>query len=88
MQAFRELLNSRGWDLLLDIAKAQIEARKNLLLQRAKGIDGAFELEYAKGEIAGIEIFTRIPSTALEDLEEQLETIKEQLKEEEMNYDT
>ena len=51
-------------------------------------MEGVLELEYAKGEIAGIEIFTRIPSTALEDLEEQLSDIKEQLKEEEMNYDT
>ena len=87
VQAFRELLNSRAWALLLDIAKVQIETRKNLLTQRAKGMEGVLELEYAKGEIAGIEIFTRIPSTALEDLEEQLSDIKEQLKEEEMNHD-
>ncbi len=82
-RAFQELSNFRGWELLANFAKSQVETRKMALLEPAKGFDGLVGQEFTKGEIAGIALFMRFPEIIEEDYGSQIDEKLEELRDNE-----
>lgn len=78
-QAFQELLNSQGWELLADYASKQMEHRRIGLDMQSDGLDKCIANEFVKGEVAGIQLFLNIPAVVIEDFESQLDEIKEEV---------
>jgi hypothetical protein len=75
------LKDSRGYKRLMMVAQGQVESRTNqLILAPLAGMDAVFAQEYAKGEIAGIRLFTEIVDDQIKVLEDE---IQEKLKEQE-----
>lgn len=78
MTLYRNLVRSEGWVRLVEIANQQIINRNNLLKEPAKGLDGAFANEFQKGEVAGIDLFVRLPSIQVLVLEQDIRELLEQ----------
>ena len=68
----RHLLRSPGWARLLKMAEAQCDTRSKNVLAPLEG-KSPYDLEFQKGEIAGIRLFMQLPEIALENLKEQLD---------------
>lgn len=85
LHSLKKLEQSPEYKKLLEIAKAQIESRKNgIILKPLKSKDEIFEQEFSKGEVSGIELFTNMLPTMIETLEDDIE---ERLKKEQENAD-
>lgn len=59
-----ELIEHPGWKMLQEIAAAQTGNRKNNIL--LKPTESPYEQEYMKGEVQGIELMLKIPSSMVE----------------------
>ena len=77
MREFQELSKSPGWERLVDYARKQVESRKVQLQAPPSGMDALIVKTYAEGEVAGIELFARIPEIVISDMTEQLDELKE-----------
>jgi hypothetical protein len=68
-----ELQKAPGYQWLLEIAGAQVEARKQaVFLRPLETMDGVLGQEYAKGEIAGIELFRKLVDIRINDLTDEI----------------
>lgn len=75
------LQSHAGYAYLLEIAGAQMDARKQqVFLTPLNTMDEVLRQEYAKGEIAGIDLFSKIVDVRIRDLQEE---IQERLKDNE-----
>lgn len=79
-QEFQELLKHPGWVRLASYAEEQVRGRTFSFSAPAKGIDGAFEQEYMKGEASGIALFMNFPEIITKDFAEQLEVLTEAMR--------
>jgi hypothetical protein len=63
----------RGYADLIRIANVQLESRKQkVFLNPLKAMDEVLEQEYAKGEISGIALFTKIIDVQIAELEREI----------------
>lgn len=69
----RDLAKSRGWARLNSIAEAQVKTRT----ANALAAGHSDEKEFQKGEIAGINLFMKLPEMAIASLEEQIKESEE-----------
>ena len=74
-----ELVATEGWQRMVEIAKAQTDAKKGQVLYQPT--EAPLAQEYTKGEIHGIELFISIPKAVLEESEGLLRLAKEQEEE-------
>lgn len=78
LATLRKLIESPGWKRVMAIADSQIQNRFTSIIRTpGKTMDGLIEKEYANGEVAGIELFQRLPEIQVETLKQ---TIDEELK--------
>jgi len=56
-----------------------MDTRKFRRDEPGRGLDHLVEKEYLNGEIAGIQLFTRMPELIIEDFEQTLDELKEDL---------
>lgn len=74
-----ELVQSRGWARLRDIANGQVRIRQQQVFATPlKSFDDALSQEFLKGEGVGIETIMRTPETLISDYKEQIEILREQ----------
>lgn len=76
MQARKQLktlVESPGWDLLVEWGVSQRDFRTESLLAPAEGLDQVFRSEYMKGEVAGIQLFFNFPEAIIEELDRMVE---------------
>jgi len=59
-----ELVAHPGWKMLQEVANSQALNRKNNIL--LKPTESPYEQEYMKGEVQGIELIMKVPSTLIE----------------------
>lgn len=82
LQEFQELLKTPAWGQLVEFAQGQIENRRFRRDEPGRGLDHLVEKEFLNGEIAGIELFTKMPELIIEDFEQTLEELKGEFKDE------
>lgn len=81
----KNLRDSRGFKRFLIIAREQSNSRKDtLILTPLKSMDEVLGQEYAKGEVAGIDLMMTITDAEIDSLETE---IAELLKEENENVE-
>jgi hypothetical protein len=74
LSRLRSLQEHPGFEYLMRIAGAQLETRKQqILLTPLPTMDSVLGQEYAKGEVSGIELFTRIVDIRMRDLAEEIQ---------------
>lgn len=83
-QALKELMDSRGWRVLMEIADSQIAVRGSWIFGPIPQ-DKVLEQEFTKGELAGIKLFQSMPLDAIESLE--LDILQAQMDEVEEKTD-
>jgi hypothetical protein len=71
----KKLRDSRGYQWLLNLASEQVASRTQLLLQPLTTHDAVLMQEFAKGEMAGINLFMKIIDIHTESLEEQIQDL-------------
>lgn len=69
LQDLRHLLRSPGWGRLVKIAETQCHSREREVLAPLGG-KNPYEMEFQKGEIAGIRLFMQLPEIAVENLKD------------------
>jgi hypothetical protein len=78
---WRALVESAGWKRLCEVAGGQVAARVDINgRSRSKGLEDVFEREFSAGEVSGIELFMRIPATVVEQLEEEVQSLFEDMQ--------
>lgn len=77
---FQELAKSKGWDRLRKYAEAQLGQRRTERENMSGSLDVMIASEYLNGEISGIRLFMSFPEILISDFDEQLEELKEVLK--------
>ena len=71
--AYKELVESKGWKRLTEIANAQKFIREqDIFLKPLKSHDETLEQEYKKGELSGIALFLNIPEIEIKKFTELL----------------
>jgi hypothetical protein len=70
---WRNLLQSNGWKQLVGFAKTQVDQRVHNLVLNAE-TEGT-KLHYARGECAGIQLFSQIPQIEIDRLEAEIASI-------------
>ena len=80
LQEFRELLNSRGWDLLVNLINEQVDVRSHKLKARAVGIEDVLEAEYTKGEIAAFSLVKQIVNLTIDAFADQVILLEKEIK--------
>ncbi len=71
--ALQELIEGRGWEVLMNIAEGQKRNRTNRVMLTTVNADYTVEAEqFEKGEVSGITLFQTMPDVALEGLEEDI----------------
>ena len=78
-RALKDLLESRGWELLTQIAHNQIASRRSFFRRPLEDGGKVYEQEFVKGEAVGIETFLSLPKDLLASLEQDIEMAKAQL---------
>lgn len=74
LRAFRSLVKSRGWELLVEVANAQIKSRENAIITAPLDtLQSMLELKTNHGERQGIKLFVELPNIMIENYEEDLE---------------
>jgi hypothetical protein len=76
---FTSLIESLGWKRLLEIADGQLKNRMPAALSKTENLLELPGKEYEKGEIAGIDLFMRLPDIAIEGLKEDIKELEEKL---------
>ena len=74
----KELIESSGWKLLMEIAEAQVAVKRNQMNVPCT-LEDFPKQEFSKGEAAGIQLFQRMPLDAIEALTPEIEAFKQQL---------
>lgn len=70
---YKELVETKGWKRLVEIAKAQrFNREQSIILTPLQSMDEAFGQEYKKGEISGIALFMNIPGIEVKKFGEML----------------
>jgi len=77
--ALRELKDSAGWRLLMEIADAQRETKINQVIYDTWGMDDLPVKVHTKGEAAGIRLFQMMPANAIEGLDFEIDAFKKEL---------
>jgi hypothetical protein len=78
------LVDSPGWAWLTGIYTEQKEARlTDIVLRPPEGQDSLIQKEYAIGEVAGMKLITQLPVIALEQVNEEIELLIKEVKEDE-----
>lgn len=72
----------KGWVRLAKYADAQIGQRRTQRESMSGSLDKLIESEFLNGEISGIHTFMNFPDILINDFEEQLDELKEVLKNE------
>ena len=76
--AFRDLLRSEGWDMLMKIFQEQLETRRNQVeLTPLASADEAFAQQFERGEIANLRLTMQLPQSILDDAQSIIDTTKE-----------
>ncbi len=76
--AFRDLLRSEGWDMLVKIFQEQLETRRNRIeLNPLASMDEAFAQQFERGEIANLRLTIQLPQSILDDAQSIIDTTKE-----------
>ncbi len=76
--AFRDLLRSEGWDMLMKIFQEQLETRRNRIeLNPLVSMDEAFAQQFERGEIANLRLTMQLPQSILDDAQSVIDTTKE-----------
>ena len=76
LRAMEELVESDGWQYLVQIAKNQTAAREGTLRAPLESQDGVFLQEFVKGELSGIATFLALPESIVESLKQDIEMVK------------
>jgi hypothetical protein len=77
MAALRNLVKSRGWELLVNMAQDQIATRSGYMNDlQIKDIEGIAEHNYSRGERDGIRLFASMPELLIENYEEDLKDVE------------
>lgn len=73
LHEFRNLVKSPAWARLVDAAEKQIEFRERQIIQMDMNTDeDVNEVRTLKAERSGIKLFLQIPTSIIENLEEDL----------------
>lgn len=70
--SWMNFVRDEKWQILMKLAEEQIASRKNNLRLPVK-LEGIFEQEFAKGEMAGISLFCELPEIIITNLKASLE---------------
>ncbi|HYE38147.1 hypothetical protein [Methylocaldum sp.] len=76
-ELWASLLAHEGWKILSGIIQEQVENRKDLIFSPLERADEAFKQEYLKGEAAFGELVLALPTTMLEQVQVDLDRLKE-----------
>lgn len=80
MSEYQNLLKSPGWGRLVELAKEQIEVRKNILLaQEESSLEDVFESVRLKAEIRSFKLWLELPTVIINDLREELGYVDEEV---------
>lgn len=71
-QELEELMATAGWKRFHELLQKQVLARQGGMWTPTKGFDGAFEKEFARGEIAGLLVAMELPAQTLQAAKELL----------------
>lgn len=73
IREMEQLMESKGWKRLMEYADQQKRGRIDAaVLTPAGSMDKCVEMEFLKGEIAGIMLFCAFPEALVSDLRNQL----------------
>jgi hypothetical protein len=75
----KSLVDHPGWKLVLEYAKGQIESRSPGIFTKLENILLVTAQEFEKGEVAGIQLFSKIPGIVIADLEEKIVAFEKEL---------
>jgi hypothetical protein len=73
---WQSLLAHAGWRMLEAMIREQVNGRKQLIFSPLESADAAFAQEYLKGEAAFGELVLQLPTTALEQVQIEIDRIK------------
>lgn len=83
LSCWQALLETAGWKKLMTIAEGQMNVRMATVLRTPlASIDSCLGQEYSKGEISGIELFSKLPEVQIEVLKQELETLNKEIENE------
>ena len=71
------LVKSPGWERLVKAIAAQTKARDMQLRRQVTSLQDIAEQEFTKGEVAGLELFTKLPHITIEQLTAQIKLNEE-----------
>jgi len=78
LQSLQELVTHPGWAVISRILDAQAEYRMNMLVGTPlKGLDGALEQEYIKGEAAQLLTLRGLPTVLIDELAAEVKRMRE-----------
>lgn len=78
LQELQVLVESPGWAIVSRILGAQAEYRLNMLVGTPlKGLDGALEQEYVKGEAAQLLTLRGLPTVLIDELVAEVKRMRE-----------
>ena len=66
-----------GWKMLAEVIRSQVDNRKGLIFAPLEGHDKVFAQEYLKGEAAFGELILTLPTTMLEQVQVELDQLKQ-----------
>lgn len=76
MSRLTSLIAHPGYQFLMEVAQSQIETRINgIILTPLNTYDETLKQEYAKGEVAGIQLFKSLAEARVRDLSERIQDV-------------
>ena len=79
LSEYQSLVRSRGWGLLVELARGQIEVRGQMVLaMEEKGLEDILEGVRLRAEIRAIKLFTSLPETVIDRLKEDLNYVADE----------
>lgn len=79
LSVWQGLISLDAWERLMVVATGQVTSRVPMLRQPISGVDAAFEQEFVKGEMAGIELFQNLPHTEVERLKAERDRLEKEI---------
>lgn len=77
---YEDLIKSRGYARLVEVALGQVSIRREQSRTRTGGLDGMIEREWLLAEADGIELFAKLAESALESVQTELEGVNDQIR--------
>lgn len=78
LEQLRDFVQHPSWIMISRILEAQATLRSNAIVcQPLKGLDGALEQEYMKGEAAQLLTLRGLPEVLIEELEQAVKDIRD-----------